>query len=145
MTTDWLDQLDQIREDAIAQERQDTRGLDLSLLGGEKPKKPKNLLLVIDAHNILRRANQVLLKGKALINLVDDSKKFDYVMGLVWQGTIAKPRRPNPDDAGDYSYIMVGCKGGKVYVNGKALEFNTPEALKSALVDAAKKPLKQSK
>lgn len=145
MTTDWLDQLNQIREEAVKREKKDTAELDLSILGEEKPKKPKNLLAVVDAHNILRRTNQVLLQNKGVIDFVDSNTKFDYVLGLVWQGTIGKPRRPNPDDLGDYSYIMVGCKAGKVYVNDRVLRSNTPESLKAALVDAAKNPLKQSK
>jgi hypothetical protein len=143
---DWLDDLNKIREDAEKLDKEVTDGLDLSILGrgkSEKPEFKKNLLIVVDAHNALRRLNQVLLGGKGLIDVFDSTKTFDYVIGVVWQGSVAKPLRPNPNNPGDYSFILVGCKADKVYVNGQVLDLNTPEALKQALVEAAKNPGKK--
>jgi hypothetical protein len=144
MPTDWLDELNKIREEAQTKGKEDTTDLDLSLLGESRPPRPKNLLLVVDAHSVLRKTNSVLLGGKGTVTFVEGSS-FDYAISLTWQGTIAKPRRPDPEDPGDYSYITVGCKKGKVYINGKALKVNTPEALKEALVAAARKPGVQPK
>lgn len=136
MSSDWLDQLNEIREDAAKQE-EETR-LDLSIL--KRGEQSINILRVVDAHNALRRVNQVLLGSKGLIDVFDKAKQYDFTMALVWQGGIANPRRPDPDDNSDFSYILVGTKGKKLFVNGRPVSSVTPEGLKAALVQAAKKP-----
>lgn len=133
---DWLDQLDQIREDAEKQRKDKVDALDLSILG--RKSKATKLLSQVDALKSLRKVRSVLLKNKATIDTFDQSKQYDQVMALIWQGSIANPSTPNPDDNSEYFYILVGVKRGRVYVNGKQISANTPEALKAALVTAAK-------
>jgi hypothetical protein len=59
---------------------------------------------------------------------------------LVWQGPVSRARKPDPDDPAGYSYILVGVREGRLWVNGKPLAEATPEALKAALLQAARKP-----
>lgn len=133
---DWLGELDNIRKED--EQRQESVQLDLSVLGNQSD--ATKLLKQVDAHNVLRRANAVLLKNKGRIDFFDQAKQYDHCVGLVWQGPVSKARPPSPDDPTPFYYILVGVKRKTVYVNGKALQINTPEALKAALVGAAKKP-----
>ncbi|MDX1522033.1 MAG: hypothetical protein R3264_10430 [Anaerolineae bacterium] len=141
MSLDWLDELNQIREDAVAKEEEETKQLDVSNLKREA--KSKNVLVIVDAHTALRRMNQVLLGGKGVVDLFDSSRDYDRAIGLVWQGSIAKPRRPSPEDDSPTFYILVGAKDERVFVNGKRLRYTTPESLKEALVKAAKNPIRR--
>jgi hypothetical protein len=145
MPSDWLDDLNQIREDDKAKLEEVNRTLDSSLLDKKNSQaKSIHLLAVCDAHNSLRKMNRVLLDGKGIIDIFDTSEKYDRVMTLVWQGPVSAARPPSQNDASDAFYIMVGAKDDKIFVNGKALKGTTPEALKAALVNAARKPARKA-
>ncbi len=133
---DWLGELGKIRDEAI-EEKERLKTLDLSVL--KRSKQASDLLKVVDAHNLLRKTNSVLLGGKGLIDF-QLSQKYDSSIGLMWQGSVAEAHKPDPNDKSDIFQILIGVKDKHIFVNGKRLKFNTPEDLKTALVQAAKKP-----
>jgi hypothetical protein len=141
--TDWLDELDQIRREDEARQKEKRLDIDTSVLGSQE--KAVSALRVSEAHKLLRRVQSVLLSGKGTIDIFDSPKQYDRAIALVWQGPVSDARTPNPDDPEDYRYIMVGACGKTLYVNGKKLNSITPEALQQALVEAAKKPKVKSR
>ncbi len=139
----WLDQLKALRDESEAAEKTAEQTPGPTVLSEQE--KATLALKDSQAHKLLRRVQSVLLGGKGLIDIFDRTNEFDQAIALVWQGPIAKARVPRPDDPAKQQYIIVGAKGENLYVNGKRLKLNTPEALKPALVTAAKKPLTQSR
>lgn len=134
----WLDELEQIRKDDEVEQDEKQLELDLSILGNQG--QASSVLRVSEAHNLLRRVNNVLLNGKGTIDFFDTTQEYDRAIILVWQGSVSKARVPNPDDPTDFYYIMVGARAKTLYVNDRKLKDITPEALKNALVWAAKNP-----
>ena len=138
---DWLDELHQLREQDRVSRQAAQEQLDLSVLSSEgDDKQAVDLLRQADAHNLLRRVQKALLGGKGVIDFLDQKSHYDRVMTLMWQGPISAARNPDPEDPEAYQYILVGVRQGKLYVNGKEVSPVVPEALKAALVKAAKKP-----
>lgn len=142
--TDWLDELHQLREEDKAQRQADLKSLNLSVLTSQQVETTTLLLHRCDAHNLLRRLQKVLLDGKGTIDIFEQKSNYDRIITLAWQGPISAARIPDPEDPEDYNYIYVGVKRGKVYVNGEELSPVTPDALKPALVKAAKNPKVQT-
>lgn len=142
--TNWLDTLAKIRQSDKTEHESDTKpnpsDLDLSVLG--KQNQAARLLSMCDAHNLLRRVQGILLAGKGTIDIFDRAKEYDRAIALVWQGPVSQARIPNPQNPEPYQYILVGATSKKVFVNGRELDFITPEALKRALVWAAENPLR---
>ncbi len=142
--TNWLDALIEIRQDDKAQHeaeaKEETSELDLSVIG--KQNQATRLLSMCDAHKLLRRVQSLLLDGKGMIDVFDRTNDYERAIALVWQGPVSQARIPNPQDPEPYQYILVGATSRKVYVNKRELEFSTPEALKEALVWAARNPLR---
>lgn len=134
--SDWLEELDNIRRSDAEQPKEPV--LNLSILN--RHEKSVNALKICDAHNLLRKVNNVLLHGKGLIDVFDRTNEYDRAITLVWQGPISQARKPNTDDSSGFQHIVVGANGSKVYVNGHPLEHNTPDSLKKALVWAARNP-----
>jgi hypothetical protein len=135
---DWLNQIKQLHEEdkrrlqgeqKLEQERQvqARRDIAIKLLGQSK------------AHELLRQVQKALLNGKGLLKVLDQSEEYDQAIVLMWQGSISAARTPDKANE-DYSYILVGVKENKVWVNGTALAQPTPEALKVSLLEACKKP-----
>jgi hypothetical protein len=139
MSDDWLEELHQLREQDKAS-RQAEEQLDLSVLPAQQERQAADLLRQADAHNLLRRVQKALLGGKGVIDFLDQKSHYDRVMTLMWQGPISAARNPDPEDPEAYQYILIGVRQSKLYVNGKEVTPVTPEALKVALVNAAKKP-----
>ena len=138
---DWLDELHQLREQDRVSRQAAQEQLDLSVLSSERDdKQAADLLRQADAHNLLRRVQKALLGGKGVIDFLAQKSHYDRVMTIMWQGPISAARNPDPEDPEAYQYILVGVRQGKLYVNGKEVSPVTPEALKLALVKAAKKP-----
>jgi hypothetical protein len=141
MSDDWLEELHQLREQDRVTRQAAQEQLDLSVLSSERDdKQAADLLRQADAHNLLRRVQKALLGGKGVIDFLDQKSHYDRVMTLMWQGPISAARNPDPEDPEAYQYILVGVRQGKLYVNGKEVSPITPEALKVALVNVAKKP-----
>jgi hypothetical protein len=139
----WLDALTEIRQEDKAkhetESKTETSDLDLSVIGQQN--QATRLLSLCDAHKLLRRVQTLLLGGKGMIDVFDRTTDYERAIALVWQGPVSKARLPNPQDPEPYQYILVGATLRKVYVNKRELEFVTPEALKEALVWAARNPL----
>lgn len=139
MNDDWLDQLNQIREADKAQHQAKTQ------VEPEPP--PQNLAADLfrqsKAHELLRQVQKVLLGGQGVVDLFDQTKAYDRLMTLVWQGPISDARRPDPDDPEPYNYILVGVRKGQIWVNNKRVPNATPEALKQALLAACKNPRRE--
>ena len=95
--------------------------------------------------SLARRLQSALLGGKGIIDIFDSQDDYDRIITLVWQGPISNARKPNPEDPAEYQYISVGARGKRLFVNDKEVTSLTPEALKIALVEAAKKPGKLKK
>ncbi len=141
---DWLGEISEIRDQAIEAAKDREKTLDLSVLKREKKRRAADILKVIDAHNALRKVNSVLLNRKGVIDF-QVSEQYDNSIALIWQGPLNKPRKPSHNDVSDLYCILIGTKDKKAFVNGKALQFNTPEDLKAALVQAAKRPGRKSR
>jgi hypothetical protein len=91
------------------------------------------------AHELLRQVQKALLNGAGILKVLDKTKEYDRAVVLMWHGPISAARRP--DIAGeDYSYILVGVRQGKLWVNGKPISEPSPEALKVGLLEACKRP-----
>lgn len=90
----------------------------------------------------MRRLQSALLGGKGIIDVFDSKDDYDRIITLVWQGPISNARNPNPEAPTKYQYISVGARGKKLDVNDQKVTSLTPEALKIALVEAAKPPSK---
>jgi hypothetical protein len=142
--SNWLDALMEIRQEDKAKHeaevKAETSELDLSVIG--KQNQATRLLSMCDAHKLLRRVQSLLLNGKGMIDVFDRATDYERAIALVWQGPVSQARIPNPQDPEPYQYILVGATSRKVYVNKRELEFSTPEALKEALVWAARNPLR---
>lgn len=134
MFEDWLDKLDKLYDDDKRELTQETRFENVQ-------SDADTILRACDAHNLLRRVQGVLLRGKGSIDVSDKWNSYERAIALVWQGRVSQARRPDPRKPADCHCIVVGAKAGKLFVNDRQLSGFTPEALKAALVEAAKKPL----
>lgn len=92
------------------------------------------------AHELLRQVQKALLDGQGTLEMYDNPKKYDRAIVLAWQGPISAARRPNPKKPEGYCYILVGARGDQLSVNNRPVSPPTPEALKTALLAAAKQP-----
>jgi hypothetical protein len=141
MSTDWLDELLSLREQDKAKQVAKTKSGDIDLSVLDRQKQAAITMEKCEAHKLLRRVNGVLLGGKGAIDIFDRSNEYDRAIALAWQGPISAARRPNLNDSGDFQYILIGAGGNKLFVNGRQVKQVSPEALKSALVWAAKNPM----
>lgn len=137
MNDDWLQQLRQLREDDLARQR---NSLEAKKQVQSPQRQASDLLRQARAHELLRQVQRTLLDGQGLLDIFERKGQYDRVLTLVWQGPISAARKPDPDDPAGYSYILVGVREGRLWVNGKALSEATPAALKAALVLAARNP-----
>lgn len=137
MNDDWLQQLQQLREDDLARQR---NSLEATKQVQSPQRQASDLLRQARAHELLRQVQKTLLDGQGLLDIFERKGQYDRVLTLVWQGPISAARKPDPDDPAGYNYILVGVRDGRLWVNGKALPEATPAALKAALVQAARKP-----
>jgi hypothetical protein len=140
--TDWLDELNELREaDKARREAQaKTQPVDLNVLRRELASLT---LRKCEAHKLLRRVQGVLLAGKGLID-IERTGEYDRAITLLWQGPISAARLPRADDLDEVYSIVIGAKGNDLYVNGRQVSPVTPEALKSVLVWAAGNPIRQA-
>ncbi len=136
MSDDWLQQLQQLHEADKAERQTKTAKEDTQPL----PTPASDLLRQSNAHTLLRQVQKALLGGGGMLDIFDRAGQYERVITLAWQGPISAARKPNPNDPTPYSYILVGVREGKLYVNGKKLKETTPEALKAALLWASKNP-----
>ncbi|GAB4441915.1 MAG: hypothetical protein Kow0031_23960 [Anaerolineae bacterium] len=137
MKDDWLDELDSLYEQDKAQQQQIDDEIDVTILN--RP-SAADLLRDIGAMKLLRRVQSLLLRGGGTLDVYERNGPYDRAVTLVWQGSISNARRPDPEDPSDYYFIAIGVKGQHVYVNDRLVKNPTPEALKEALVAAAKQP-----
>jgi hypothetical protein len=140
MGDNWLDELHQLHEQDKTSQQADIEPLDLSVLSAQRVKQATDLLRQVDAHNLLRQVQKALLNGKGVIDVFEHTKRYDRTISLAWLGPISAARKPDPKNPEAYQYILIGVRGGKIYVNDKEITPATPEALKIALLEAAKNP-----
>ena len=142
MADNWMDELYQMHEeDKTKQEAQKkVVPLDLSILSQNRIELAAATLRSVNAHAVMRRLQSALLGGKGVIDTFDSKDDYDRIITLIWQGTFSTARKPDPHASEEYWYISVGAKGKRLYVNDKEVAPITPEALKAALVKAAKSP-----
>ena len=139
MTENWLDELYKLHEADKAKHHDVVSKLDLSVLSSKR-KSGTATLRQSEALNLLRRVQKALLGGKGVLDTFVNQNHYDKGICLMWQGPVSAARNPNPADPEDYHYILIGARDGKLYVNSQPLEFVTPDALKAALLKAAKSP-----
>lgn len=138
---DWLDELYKMHEeDKGKQPPRKAEPLDLSILSKNRVELAAATLRSVNALAVMRRVQSALLGGKGIIETLDTGDDYDQVIILSWQGTISTAQKPNPETFETYWYISVGARGKKLYVNGKEVKPITPEALRAAIVKAAKNP-----
>ncbi len=145
MSDDWLTQLQQLHDDDKAKNQTPPEALDLSVLQKDKHKKAIKLLHKSKAHELLRQMQKTLLGGGGALDIHEQASDYERVISLVWQGPLSAARRPDPDDPEPYSYITVGVRDQALWVNGKRVAKATPAALKAALLQAAKKPGRETR
>lgn len=136
MHESWIDELNELHE-ADKKKQQEQAELDLSVLGQPTA---ADILRSIEAVKLLKRVQNVLLRGGGTIDVYERRGPYDRAVTLVWQGPISAARKPNPEDPSDYYFIAVGVKGKQVFVNDNQLTTPTPDELRKALVEAAKQP-----
>jgi hypothetical protein len=140
MSDDWLDQLRELHEkDKAEQVAQSEEAAKTKA----KPQPTLDLLRQSQAHGLLRQVQKVLLNGQGTLDIFDRAADYERTITLAWQGPISKARKPSPDDPAEYSYILVGVRQGKLWVNDKPLPAATPAALKTALLEASKNPKRE--
>jgi hypothetical protein len=133
---DWLAQLEQLhdadqarrqaKEEKIQNQAQHPNAVELMRQGR--------------AHTLLRQVRKALLNGKGAIKVFENAEGgYTLAIVLMWQGPVSLAREPDRVDE-PYSYILIGVKEDKLWVNGKPLTEPTPAALKVALLAASKKP-----
>jgi len=144
MTDNWLDELYQMHDEDKAKQQTSEKidPLNLNVLSKNRVELAAAVLRNVNAHNLIRRLQSALLGGKGIIDISDNQDDYDRVITLAWQGPISNARKPNLEGPTKYQYIAIGARGEKLYVNDQEVTPLTPEALKSALVKAAKKPSK---
>lgn len=141
MSDDWLDELHQLRDQDKASQQAAIEPLDLSVLAAKHAaQQAADLLRQTNAHNLLRQVQKALLDGKGVLDVFEKSDRYERAISLSWQGSISAARKPDPKNPEAYQYILIGVREGKLYVNDKEVPLPTSEALKKALVEAAKKP-----
>lgn len=140
MSDNWLDELHQLHEQDKASRQAAMEQLDLSILPSQPGKQAADLLRQADALNLLRQVQKALLKGKGVIDIFEQTQRYERAVSLAWQGPISAARKPDPKNPEKYQYILIGVREGQLYVNDKEVNPVTPEALKKALVETAKKP-----
>lgn len=147
MSDNWLDELYRMHNEDKAKQQalEKPAPLDLSVLPENQAELAAAVMRSVNAHNLMRRLQSALLGGKGIVNIFDSKDDYDRMITLAWQGPISKARKPNPEDPSDYHYISVGARGKRLFVNDQEVTALTPEALKAALVEAAKNPGKLKK
>ena len=141
MSDDWLEQLSQLHEADKAKHQIKTEAQSKQEQAQQARRKQAiDLLRQSQAHELLRQAQKNLLGGGGTLDIFNQSGGYERVITLSWQGPISAARRTTPDDPEEYSYIMVGVRKERLWVNGKRVADNTPEALKTALLEACKNP-----
>ncbi|NJN96978.1 MAG: hypothetical protein HC875_24220 [Anaerolineales bacterium] len=140
MSDDWLNQLRQLRERDKASRQPVEEVVDLSVLQAQRVQQAADLLRQADALNLLRQVQKALLDGKGILDVFEQTQRYDRAISLAWQGSISEARKPDPKSAEAYQYILIGVREGKLYVNDKEVVPASPEILKKALVEAARKP-----
>lgn len=141
----WLAQLrqlhdeDKARRDAEATQQQQQAQKELA-----EQDTITTLLRESRAHELLRQVQKALLDGNGTLSVYDKARTFDKAIVLAWQGPISDARRPTPDSSDPVFYILVGVRQGQLWVNQQPIKTPTPNALKAALLAAAKNPDSQS-
>lgn len=140
MSDDWLNQLRQLRERDKASRQPVEEAVDLSVLLAQRVQQAADLLRQADALNLLRQVQKALLDGKGILDVFSQTQRYDRAISLAWQGPISEARKPDPKSTEPYQYILIGVKEDKLYINDKEVAAASPEVLKEALLEAAKKP-----
>ncbi len=134
MSDEWLEQLQQLHQ------ADKSRSQPEPIPPEQRLPEAAELMRQSKAHELIRQLQKVLLDGKGLVDIFDTTNKYERVISLVWQGPISDARKPDPDDPEPFYYIFVAVRAGKLWVNDKSLQGTTPQVLKTALLQAAKKP-----
>jgi hypothetical protein len=140
MSDNWLNELRQLREQDKISRQPTVESLDLSLLAVQRAQQAADLLRQADALNLLRQVQKALLDGKGVLDIFEQTQRYDRAISLAWQGPLSEARKPDPKSTEAYQYILIGVRQGTLYVNDKKVTPATPQALKIALVEAARKP-----
>jgi hypothetical protein len=97
----------------------------------------QQVLADISALRLLREMNRVLFEGKTRIESIRNKGKYQYLIALLWDGSIRAPKFSTEKSEWTRS-IFVGIAGGKVYVNGKEVKPVSVENLQRALLVQAR-------
>jgi len=110
MSDDWLEELQQLREQDKASRQAVVEQLDLNVLLSQREKQAADLIRQADAHNLLRRVQKALLGGKGIIDFLEHESDYERAITLIWQGPISAARNPDPEDPEAYQYILIGVR-----------------------------------
>ena len=141
MSDDWLEELRQLHEADKAKHHAEAKTKEQQQQKKQAQRdKAIALLRQSQAHELLRQVQKNLLDGQGTLDIFDQTRDYERVITLAWQGPISAAHRPIPDDPEEYNYVLVGVRRGNLWVNGKQVASATPEALKTALLRACKNP-----
>ncbi|MEM7346837.1 MAG: hypothetical protein AAF485_21570 [Chloroflexota bacterium] len=142
MSDDWLDQLQQIRDEDQAEHDAVTRKKQAKV---EQHNKALDLLRKYHVHELLRQIQKTLLSGHGTLDIFDIPHKYERVITLSWQGPVSAARKPATKDDEPYNYIMVGVRQGHLWINDKKIKKPNEQTIKAALLEACRKPKREKK
>jgi hypothetical protein len=100
----------------------------------------RELLRSLKAHELMREAQKALLDGQGTLSLQNNTKKYDLVLILAWQGSVSNARRPTVKDPEPIYYISIGVRDGQVLVNDQKVTTPTPATIQKAILAVAQNP-----
>ena len=146
MSDDWLRQLRQLHEADKARIEAEAHKIEASQQQEQaRLDKAVALLRGARAHELLRQVQKALLDGQGTLGLHENPKDYDRAIVLAWTGSIGNAKRPDFKSAEPYYYIMVAVRDDQLWINDQVLPVSNSEAMKRALLEAARNPATQHK
>lgn len=145
MSNTWLAQLRQLHDEDKA--RREAEAAQQQQQAQQEQTQQDAIIALLKesrAHELLRQVQKALLDGNGTLSVYDKARTFDKAIVLAWQGPISDARRPAPDSPDPVFFILVGVRQGQLWVNQRPVKTPTPNALKAALLEAAKNPDSQA-
>jgi hypothetical protein len=146
LSDDWLRQLRQLHEADKARIEAEAHKIEASQQQEQaRLEKAVVLLRSVRAHELLRQVQKALLDGKGTLGLHEHPRDYDRAIVLAWTGSVGNAKRPDFKSAEPYYYIMVAVRDEKLWINDQVLPVPNAEAMRRALLEAARNPAIQRK
>ena len=126
---DWIAQLQQVYEADKAQQQ----AKEQIQAAQEKKNLADAFMQQSRAHELMRQAQRVLLKGEGILRFYENVGEYNRAIALMWKGPISAASKPANLKDVDVS-IIIGANDQGIFVNDQKLAEPTPEALKKMLL-----------